>query len=99
LLSGIDGEQRMSRIGELRSEAGPVGRGNPHDKKRNPQDTPRETVRQRLNDRERLQRMAERGEIKLGSGKIPATFWEMPRPDDPNGEVMRALLDERESSL
>jgi len=51
-----------------------------------------------LDDRERLQRMANRGEIKLGSGKIPATFWEMPRPDDPNGEVMRALLDERESS-
>jgi hypothetical protein len=88
----------MSRIAELRSEAGPVGRGNPRRKKRDPGDTPRETVRQRLDDRERLQRMAERGEIKLGSGKIPVTFWAMPRPDDPNGEVMRALLDERESS-
>jgi len=42
--------------------------------------------------------MADRGEIKLGSGKIPNTFWSMPRPDDPDGEVMRALLDERESS-
>ena len=42
--------------------------------------------------------MAKRGEIKLCSGEIPATFWEMPRPDDPDGEVMQALLDERESS-
>ena len=88
----------MSRIADLRSEAGTTGRGNPRNKMRNPGDTPRESVRQRLDDRERLQRMAKRGEVKLGSGEIPATFWEMPRPDDPNGEVMQALLDERESS-
>ena len=88
----------MGRIAELRSEAGPAGRGNPRRKLRNPGDTPPETVRQRLDDRERLQLMAKRGEIKLGSGEIPATFWEMPRPDDPDGEVMQALLDERESS-
>ena len=42
--------------------------------------------------------MQERGLIKLGSGKIPDAFWDMPRPEDPEGEVMRALLDERESS-
>jgi hypothetical protein len=88
----------MNRIAELRSEVRPAGRGNPRSKTQNPGDTPPETVRQRLDDRERLQRMAEHGEIKLGSGKIPATFWEMPRPDDTNGEVMQALLDERESS-
>ena len=58
----------MSRISELRSEAGSAGRSNPHNKTRNPGDTPRETLRQRLDDRERLQRMAKRGEIKLGSG-------------------------------
>ena len=88
----------MNRIAELRSEAGSAGRGNPHRKTRIPGDTPRETLRQRLDGRERLQRMAKRGKIKLGSGEIPPTFWEMPRPDDPNGEVMQALLDERESS-
>ena len=88
----------MNRITELRSEFGPAGSGNPRRKTRNSGDTPRETGRQSLDDHERLQRMAKRGEIKLGSGKIPATFWEMPRPDDPNGEVMQALLDERESS-
>lgn len=61
-------------------------------------DTPREVVKERLDDRDRLARMAERGEIKLGSGRIPADFWTMARPEDPEGEVMQALLDERESS-
>lgn len=61
--------------------------------------TPRETLKQRLNDRERLARMEEKGEIKLGSGKIPAGFWTKPRPADPEGEIRAALLDERESSL
>ena len=61
-------------------------------------DTPREIIRERLDDHDRLARMAERGEIKLGSGRIPADFWTMARPEDPRGEVMQALLDERESS-
>lgn len=61
--------------------------------------TPRETLKQRLNDRERLARMEEKGEIKLGSGKIPAGFWTKSRPADPEGEIRAALLDERESSL
>ena len=88
----------MSRIAELRAKVGPTGRGIVRRQTRNPGDTPREAVRQRLDDRERLQEMAERGEIKLGSGKVPDAFWDMPRPDDPGGEVMQALLDERESS-
>lgn len=61
-------------------------------------DTPKEAIRQRLDDRDRLQRMQERGEIKLGTGTIPDDFWGMPRPEDPEGEVMQALLDERDSS-
>lgn len=59
---------------------------------------PREGIKERLDDHERLRQMEERGEIKLGSGKIPDDFWEMPRPEDPEGEVMQALLDERESA-
>jgi hypothetical protein len=43
--------------------------------------------------------MEEKGEIKLGSGKIPAGFWTKSRPADPEGEIRAALLDERESSL
>lgn len=59
--------------------------------------TPREVVVERLDDHERLARMEERGEIKLGSGKIPADFWSKPRPQDPEEEVLGALLDQRES--
>jgi len=35
--------------------------------------------------------------IKLGSGKLPKGFWKMPRAKDPQGLVLRALLEERET--
>ncbi len=82
----------------MRAEIGSAGRGARAAPARRMGDTPREAVRQRLEDRERLIRMHERGEIKLGSGTVPDAFWDMPRPEDPEGEVMQALLDERESS-
>jgi prevent-host-death family protein len=40
--------------------------------------------------------MEKRGLIKLGSGKLPKNFWSMPRPADPEGMVLKALLEERE---
>lgn len=49
-------------------------------------------------ERERLEEMERLGEVKLGTGHIPEDFWTMRRPEDPEGEVMQALLDERESS-
>lgn len=58
--------------------------------------TPREVIVERLSDHARLTLMEERGEIKLGSGRIPADFWSKPRPADPEGEVLDALLDQRE---
>lgn len=45
---------------------------------------------------ERLRRMEGEGRIKLGSGKLPKDFWRMPRPKDPKGLVLKALLEERE---
>jgi prevent-host-death family protein len=45
---------------------------------------------------ERLQRLEAEGLIKLGTGRIPDDFWEMPRPNDPEGLVLKALLEERE---
>ena len=92
----------VSRIEELRAEL-TSGRGKESEQSksalpRRSDDTPREVVRERLTDRERRARMEEKGEIKLGSGEIPDAFWKMPRPEDPEGEVMQALLDERESS-
>jgi hypothetical protein len=40
--------------------------------------------------------MEKRGLIRLGTGKIPKDFWEMPKPKDPGGSVLKALLEERE---
>lgn len=45
---------------------------------------------------ERLRQMEQEGRIKLGSGKLPKDFWRMPRPKDPKGLVIKALLEERE---
>lgn len=44
-----------------------------------------------------LTEMAAEGRITVGSGKLTKTFWRLPRPKDPKGLVMRALLLERES--
>ena len=40
--------------------------------------------------------MEKQGLIKLGSGKLPKGFWELPRPHDPKGLVAKAVLRERE---
>jgi prevent-host-death family protein len=45
---------------------------------------------------EALSRMEKQGLIKLGSGKLPKDFWTLPRPEDPKGLVLKALLEERE---
>jgi len=46
--------------------------------------------------KEALARMEKQGLIKLGSGKIAKDFWNLPRAQDPEGLVLKALLDERE---
>ena len=46
---------------------------------------------------EELIEMEKHGLIKLGSGKLPKGFWELPRPKDPNGLVAKAVLREREA--
>ena len=43
-----------------------------------------------------LVEMEKHGFIKLGSGKLPKGFWELPRPKDPKGLVVKAVLQERE---
>lgn len=45
---------------------------------------------------ESMARMEKQGLLKLGSGKLPKDFWSMPRPEDPKGLVLKALLEERE---
>ena len=47
--------------------------------------------------KESLVRMEKQGLIRLGQGKLPKDFWRMARPDDPEGVVLKALLEEREA--
>jgi prevent-host-death family protein len=42
-------------------------------------------------------KMEKEGLIKLGSGKLPKDFWAMPRAKDPQGLVLKALLEDREN--
>jgi len=45
---------------------------------------------------DRLAQMEKQGLIKLGTGKLPKGFWNLPRPKDPKGLVVKAVLSERE---
>jgi len=45
---------------------------------------------------EHLIQMEKQGLVKLGSGKLPKDFWDLPRPKDPKGLIVKAALDERE---
>jgi prevent-host-death family protein len=40
--------------------------------------------------------MERHGLIKLGSGELPKGFWDLPRPKDPKGSILKAVLEERE---
>ncbi len=48
-------------------------------------------------ERQRLGAMERRGEIELGRGGMPEGFWDMPAPEDPEGLVRQALLEDRDS--
>ena len=43
-----------------------------------------------------LSTLEKQGLIKIGSGKLPKNFWKMPRAEDREGLVLKALLQERE---
>jgi prevent-host-death family protein len=52
----------------------------------------------RTNDsKESLALMEKQGLIRLGPGKLPKDFWKIPRPEDPEDLVLKALLEEREA--
>jgi prevent-host-death family protein len=44
---------------------------------------------------EHLAEMERQGLVKVGSGKLPKGFWALPRPKDPKGLVLKAVLRER----
>jgi prevent-host-death family protein len=50
---------------------------------------PSETIPEHLKELER------KGLITVGTGRLPKDFWDLPRPKDPKGLALRALLEER----
>ena len=42
-----------------------------------------------------LLELARAGLVRIGTGRLPRGFWAMPRPKDPRGAALRALLEER----
>lgn len=46
---------------------------------------------------QRLRELERRGVVRIGTGRLPDDFWDWPRPEDPDGLVLKALLDERET--
>ncbi len=42
-----------------------------------------------------LRELARAGLVRIGSGKLPNKFWKMPRPKDPGGAALKALIRER----
>lgn len=47
---------------------------------------------------DQLVEMEKQGLIKLGAGKLPKGFWDLPRPNDPKGLLGKAVLRERQES-
>ena len=48
--------------------------------------------------RELIRRIARSGkpeDIKPGTGEIPEDFWDLPWPEDPQGLLLKALLEDR----
>ena len=48
--------------------------------------------------RAHLLQLARAGLVRVGSGALPGRFWKLPRPADPRGAGVRALLEEREGN-
>jgi prevent-host-death family protein len=46
----------------------------------------------------RIKEMEDAGLIKSGKGTLPADFWDLPRPADPDGVILKSVLREREES-
>jgi prevent-host-death family protein len=48
-------------------------------------------------DEGRMERLVAEGVITPSGGPLPQAFWELERPADPEGGVLKGLLEERES--
>jgi hypothetical protein len=59
----------------------------------------RESLAEGMREEERLVRLQESGQIKLGTLKLPSDFWFPPMPEDPEGTVGKALDEDREDRV
>ncbi len=50
----------------------------------------------RPDDSEHLKQLEREGKIRSGTGKLPDDFWSTPFAQDPEGAILKALLEERE---
>lgn len=48
---------------------------------------------------ESIKSLEKQGLVRSGSGRLPADFWELPRPEDKTRAALNALLSERETGL
>lgn len=55
-----------------------------------------ETVADDEAETARLRAMEKEGLVRLGSGRLPEGFFEKERPEDPEGSLVEAALEERE---
>jgi len=49
-------------------------------------------------ERARMERLARQGLVRLGTGKLPDDFWDMPRPHVAGSAAVEAVLADREES-
>jgi len=45
-----------------------------------------------------LSRLEREGLVRRGGGPLPRSFWRLPRPEDPDASLRKAILEEREGS-
>ena len=50
---------------------------------------------QKIREEGDLMHLESAGAIRRGSRKLPTNFWDLPRPDDPDDSVRRALGEDR----
>ena len=46
-------------------------------------------------EQERMRDLERRGLVRVGSGKLPRSFWKLPRARDEHGSVRKAVAEER----
>ncbi len=64
------------------------------ERERAPRPPETEAARQ-IRDENVLMHLEREGTIRRGSGSLPANFWDLPRPEDPDNSVRRALEEDR----